>query len=153
MSPRGPSPKPTKILEMAGSWRAKARKGEPHPEQGAPSCPAWLDDEAKAEWRRVTPELERTGVIAKIDRSVLAACCQRWADYVRLREELATEGATFTTPQGYVAKNPKATLMNEALDHWLKLSDRLGLSPAARTRVHGTPQEAEGKDEHARFFG
>ena len=72
MGRRGPAPLPTKTLELRRSWRAKKRRNEPKPPVEIPTCPSWLDREAKAEWQRVVPQLKRLGIIAKIDRACLA---------------------------------------------------------------------------------
>ncbi len=75
MGHRGPAPTPTEILRLRGSKRANRRTTEPKPERGIPSCPQHLGKTARAEWRRVTKPLDQMGVIAKIDRALLAAYC------------------------------------------------------------------------------
>jgi phage terminase small subunit len=47
-----------------------------------PDCPKHLWPEARREWRRIGPELEAAGLIAKIDRAALALYCQSWARMV-----------------------------------------------------------------------
>ncbi len=47
-----------------------------------PDCPKHLWPEARKEWKRIAPELEDAGLIAKIDRAALALYCQAWARMV-----------------------------------------------------------------------
>jgi transposase len=79
MGTRGPPPTPTNILAMRGSWRSKRNPHEPHPEPGRPRCPRWLDKQAKAAWKQLAPQLDRMGVLAKVDGNALARYCQLWA--------------------------------------------------------------------------
>jgi phage terminase small subunit len=44
--------------------------------------------EAKKEWRRITPELQSLGLIARIDRAALALYCQAYARWVWCEERL-----------------------------------------------------------------
>jgi phage terminase small subunit len=75
MGRRGPLPEPDKLRLLRGNpsktpprWQVKARPVAPTP-------PTWLDREARAEWRRVTPELERLGLLSHIDRGMLTLYC------------------------------------------------------------------------------
>ncbi len=52
--------------------------------RSAPRAPEWLSDEAKAEWRRIVPELGRMRLVKTVDRSTLAAYCTTWAQYVEV---------------------------------------------------------------------
>src|SRR5947209_513230 len=74
MGQRGPAPTPTPILDARGSWRAKGRDGEVQLPVKAPTCPAFLPDEAKDEWKRQCALLPQMGVLAEVDRAALAAC-------------------------------------------------------------------------------
>jgi P27 family predicted phage terminase small subunit len=56
-----------------------------------PDCPKHLWPEAKREWRRIGPELEDAGLVAKIDRAALALYCQSWARMVWHEECLTRE--------------------------------------------------------------
>jgi P27 family predicted phage terminase small subunit len=105
-------------------------------------CPTWLDAEAKREWRRVAPVLGKLGVLTTIDRGMLAAYCQAWSDYKATVQAVRKDGKTFVTGQGYVAKNPMVTIMNEAFDRMNKSAQGFGLTPSARTRLE-TPKSAE----------
>src|SRR5262249_42754142 len=77
---RGRKPKPTRLKEMLGNPGKRALStGEPVPEAAIPSCPRFLDKEARKEWRRAAPELYALGVLTNLDRAALAAYCESWS--------------------------------------------------------------------------
>ena len=76
MGERGAAPLPRRVLEMRGSWRAKARGREPEPERRRPRCPRWLRPEAKKAWKRLIPQIERMGILATCDENMLGQYCQ-----------------------------------------------------------------------------
>ena len=52
MASRGRTPKPTAIKQLEGNpGKRQLNTNEPKPKQKAPTCPKWLDDEAKKEWK------------------------------------------------------------------------------------------------------
>ena len=134
MAGRGPAPTPTKILKMRGSWRADTRPYEPQPEPGVPTCPDWMPDEGKREWRRVCGELAGLGLLTKLDRATLAVLCQAWADF-----RAAVEGDSFKD-------------RDIAAKRLLAAADRFGLSPAMRSRVQATKPAGNQEGPKAAYF-
>jgi phage terminase small subunit len=65
---------PTALKLLAGNpGHRPLNQNEPKPELVAPTCPSHLSREAKREWRRIVPELEKLGLLTRIDRAALAA--------------------------------------------------------------------------------
>lgn len=104
MGARGPKPLPANVLALRGSWRAGEREEQQQvqPDIEIPDCPRHLLPEARKFWRRLTPELEKLGLISKIDQAALALACQEWAWWVwheqalqRDIESVATKRAAF----------------------------------------------------------
>jgi P27 family predicted phage terminase small subunit len=60
----------------------------------APNPPTWLSREAAAEWRRVTPGLQRLDLLKEEDRAVLSAYCETWAQFVEATRLVTREGIT-----------------------------------------------------------
>lgn len=50
-----------------------------NPEIETPGCPKHLLPEARKEWKRIAPELEKLRLISKLDRASLAIYCQEYA--------------------------------------------------------------------------
>lgn len=151
MGKRGPAPKPTAVKVLHGTFRAdRANPNEPKPEISAPDCPAWLGPIAAEEWRRVVPELEKLGLLAKVDRAALAAYCDAWGVWQRAAEIVEREGLTvdYETKTGglYVQQRAEVSIAERARKDCVVFAREFGLSPSSRTKVAGMKPE-KAKDE------
>lgn len=145
---RGRPPKPTKLKILAGNpGRRPLPKNEPQPRVGAPSCPAWLSGEAKAEWRRIVKELEPIGLVTMVDRAALSAYCQAWAELREATRQLDREGRVIESPvfnrsgdkTGTLKKlHPAVRLQRDAFTRVKQFLVEFGLSPASRPKLAGT---------------
>ena len=142
MGRRGPAPLPTKTLELRGSWRARTRRNEPKPPVEIPTCPSWLDREAKAEWRRVVPQLKRLGIIARVDRACLTGYCLAWSRLKQATDILKAEGVTYEK-DGLIKKHPAVGIAHEAAQEVRTLAGEFGMSASARARLQIDPPETE----------
>lgn len=111
------------------------RGRKPHSDAGrkgdVPVCPEWLDDEAKVEWARVVPMLQKAQVIQGVDLAILAAYCSSWSLWVGVRRGLTA--ADVETADGKL--NPRARFCESLLKQLRGLLDQLGFTPAARKQV------------------
>lgn len=152
----GRPPKPTALKVLHGNpGRRPLPKGEPKPELGIPTRPEWLSPEAKREWNRVVPELARIGLLAKIDRAMIAAYCQAWGVYVEAMRQLeSADGSrmalTFETEKGYVGPNPRFGIAMKALEKAMQLSAKFGFTPSDRAKM--AMPEVEEKDDLAEYL-
>ena len=161
MGTRGPQALPANVHLLRGNPSKKSAADlvdDFNPEVEIPSAPKWIWPEARKEWRRVGRELERYGLISKLDRSALVLYCQAWARLVwaetmlaramriaeekRLEAEVAGEvwkgGDGIMVPIGtagalgyshhWVVQRRSAQEV-----HWYLQS--FGLSPSSRSRV------------------
>jgi P27 family predicted phage terminase small subunit len=134
--PRGRPRKPTRLKILDGNpGKRPLNAAEPQPPAGAPACPSWLDREAKAEWRRVVPALDRLGLLTRVDRSAIAGYCTAWAELCWASKTLARVGHTYTTEGGQICPRPEVAMHRSALRHVRQFSALFGLDPASRSRV------------------
>ncbi len=148
MGLRGPAPTPTKILEMRGSWRAKEREGEPQFPRARLKAPAWMSDEAKAEWRRVVKACDPLGILADVDRAVLVAYCETWAEMVAIDRDLAAKAG-----QPAESLEGLRSARHRAVTQLVRLAGQFGFSPAARARVKGSvADEGSAGEGKSRYF-
>lgn len=144
---RGRKPKPTALKLLDGNPGKRAiNQSEPQPTLGAASCPSWLPRAAKAEWRRVVPELERMGLLAKVDRAALTAFCQAVALAEDAQRDIDQNGLVVFGAQGGRVKNPAATVVKDAAATIRAFASEFGLTPSARSRLvvpRGDVDEAE----------
>lgn len=136
----GPPPTPTEILRLRGSWRANARKGEPHASPRRPKMPPWLDADAKIIWRKAVVLLGEMHVLCAIDQVALARYCTLVAWWLRSSKTVNSEG--FTTPlcnregvelgRGSSADFKVAMIVSAELG---RIEQQFGLTPSARARL------------------
>ena len=113
--------------------------------------------EAKREWKRITPQLERYGLVSHLDRAALVMYCQAWAEYVWLkkmvsdlmkkadvgranaeaegREWFGDDGFKITSATGGYSYSPYGAAAKRAADEVGKYLQAFGLSPSSRGRV------------------
>ena len=76
----GPKPIPTKLKLLKGEKnkdRINTKEPKAIPIIGKP--PAFLNKQAKKEWKKVAPKLERLGIATELDGSILAAYCDAYS--------------------------------------------------------------------------
>lgn len=161
MGRRGPPALPANVHMLRGNPSKKPLSDlldTLQPLVEIPGCPSHLLPEARKEWKRITPELTRYGLISKLDRSSLALYCQAYARWVwaeqqlqraqKLAEQKAAEAAergelyaggdgyTVPTPGGHMTYSPHWVIANKAMEQVNRFLAEFGLSPASRNRVN-----------------
>lgn len=154
----GRRPKPTSLKLVAGNPGKRAiNKKEPKPKRLIPSCPAYLSSESKVAWGRLSVLLDRMGVLTEADTAALERLCDCYSDILICRQSLITDGWTYKTvdAQGntLIKGNPAATQLRAADSQFKAYLIEFGLTPAARSKVHGNPEEETKADPLKEFFG
>lgn len=151
MGARGPAPKPTALRIIEGNPGKKPLShDEPKPTLGIPPCPAWLEPEAKKEWRRVSRELDRIGMLTLVDGTALAGYCESYARWRQAERILTEQGKlTYETDTGYVRERPEVGIAQRYLGLVKQFAAEFGLTPSSRTRIR-VPDK--GNDEEASPF-
>jgi len=156
MAKRGPKPTSTNILKLRGSWRGDIKKDEITPSNKPPTMPSWLSKEAKIEWRRIIRILKSQGTLSEINRTIIAAYCECYADYLEAREycrNMNKDGKSSIvceTKKGNIIQNPAIGIRNTALKMMLKIATELGISSIAKSRIKESKTPKEKRKE--RFF-
>lgn len=142
---RGRKPKPAWLSVIDGNpgKRALDPAAAVQPDDAIPECPDHLDPRARAEWGRITPELQRCRLLTTIDRAALAMYCQAYSRWQLAEEKIAEAEAQDADGAGLVvaAKNDYQMLSqwlvisNRAQEQLLKYLTEFGMTPSARSRV------------------
>lgn len=106
-----------------------------------PSPPEWLDREAKAEWKRVVPQLQRLELVKQLDRAALAAYCSCWSRLhaaIKLRRD---KGMTVVTSQG-VGVAPWVRIEEAASRELRGWCQEFGFTPSAEGRMTAPAADA-----------
>ncbi len=114
---KGRKPIPTALKLIQGTLRKeRINKHEPDIKTKMPACPAWLNVEAKKEWKRLIKELNKYGIATGFDFIALATLCQMWGEYI--------EGAKVGEPVGAAHVTQMRLLLVE-----------FGMTPSSRSKV------------------
>lgn len=163
MGQRGPKPLPANVHRLRGnpSKLNLDADGAIQPDVEIPKCPQHLLPEARKFWKRLTPELEKLGLVALIDEAALALVCQEYAHWAaheralqadieacqarRVAWEAAPENAgkpwtggdgfQIPTPNGNLTYNPHWVARNKHALMLDKFLASFGMSPSSRGRV------------------
>jgi P27 family predicted phage terminase small subunit len=147
MGRRGPAPQPQKLKLLHGNPGKRPLKKRSTPSTASKvSCPEWLGPGAKAEWRRVAPELVRLGLLTSLDRGVLAGYCDSYARWVECTRFLQAHGAHYIAPNGQPRKWPQVEEAKQAAQSMKAFAGEVGLSPNSRLRLNVEEQEVPEDD-------
>lgn len=140
MGKRGPTPTPTNVLKMRGSWRGEERQNEPQPVIESVTMPRYLKGRERGIWQYIAPKLLEVRVFSKLDRSALARYCQLEAKFRETMDFLEKNGDTYPVrdkDDNVVSMRlfPQTLLMLKLCDQLGKLESHFGLTPASRTRI------------------
>lgn len=154
MATRGRKPTPTAIKELEGNpGKRPLNAKEPKPVKKAPSCPKWLEPEAKKEWRRLSKQLEQLGVLTELDMASFAAYCQAYARYKGAEEFITQHGSIVKTPSGYWQQVPQVAQAQTYSKIMLRLAEQFGLTPSARSRIIAGGGDSAPADEMEELLG
>ena len=128
------------------------KKARAAPAASNVTCPEWLSPSAKAEWRRVAPELQRMGLLTSLDRAVLTGYCEHFARWVDSTRFLQENGTHYLTPRGQVREWPQVNMAKQASQSMRTFANELGLSPNSRARLNVGEPPIENDDEFERFL-
>lgn len=136
MAQRGRKPKPTALKVLEGNpGKRELNENEPKPKPKAPSCPKWLEDEAKKEWRRMSKQLEGLGLLTEVDMTAFAGYCQAYARWKQSEEFITKHGAIVKTPSGYWQQVPQVSIAQTYLRIMNRFCEQFGLTPSSRSRL------------------
>ena len=168
--PAGRKPIPSSLKLLNGNpGKRPLPANEPKPPPLAPKCPAWLHKDAKKEWKRIAPQLERLGLLSELDMTALAGYCQSYARYKEAEEFITQHGTTYEIHErsrdGTLRQDekgepvlrcmqqwPQVSIANKALIQIRAFCAEFGFTPSARARM-SVPGADDSEDGMAALFG
>lgn len=153
MGQRGPQPKPTESKLLEGTFRKdRAPKNEARPAIEAPPCPEWLDDDARAEWDRIVPQLLSLRLLSQPDLAELVGYCLAFSEVAYCTRFITANGRTVERPGQTPAARPEVAMLYKALEKLRQYASDFGMSPASRSRVEAGPPAEKSKDTAKDFL-
>jgi P27 family predicted phage terminase small subunit len=145
MPGRGPAPQPTALKVLNGNPGKRALpKDEPKPDPAEPFMPPFLDQDARAEWRRIVPILLKMGVLTVADGAALASYCETYSTYTHALKVIEEEGMSFQSPKTMVEHlRPEVGIVQQCRVHIKAFCQEFGMTPSARSRMTVANNEKE----------
>lgn len=149
MSRSGPAPQPTNLVLLKGNPGKRKRPEEPKPTPVAPTRPDWLSADGRKAWDELAPELERVGLLTKVDGFGFALACEDLAiARAALRSIRRGTGYSVLTKDrahgGEPRKHPALMVYRQHADAFRAWCKEYGLTPSARV---GLPAPGDDGDE------
>ncbi len=96
--------------------------------------PRGLSTDARTEWKRVGPSLNRLGLLSNIDLINFVEYCELVADVKALRKIIKEKGRVYEAG-GFIKRNPAVSELNRCLGLLRQYLIEFGMTPASRARV------------------
>ena len=145
MGQRGPKPKPTRLMLLHGNPSDhRLPTDEPAGVGDLWAPPDWMDEDQRAQWHHAVEHAPK-GLLSGTDRETLTIWVCACVEHARAARAVRREGQIVTTTEGRPLQNPRLRTMNEQAQIMLKVGDRLGFSPSARTSLGRAGMSAPGQ--------
>lgn len=146
----GPPKTPSNLVQLRGNpGRRPLNQNEPKPTVEVPPRPSHLVGHARKEWDRITPLLERYGLLTKIDHAGVEAYCVVYGRWVEAEKKLR-KSTMVVTVNGKPMTSPWLTIASAALVELRKYLAEFGMTPASRSRI-SAEKPAEDTDDWSQF--
>jgi P27 family predicted phage terminase small subunit len=126
----------------------RINQNEPEPEPIKLQPPHHVIKEARKEWYRIVPMLDKMGVLGNVDTAALVVYCNTWSRYMEV-ENLIRKGGMITSSEKGVGiyVTPYIRNSNECVGIMYRLLTEIGATPSSRSRIKADQQREEDIDE------
>lgn len=136
MARTGRPRKPTRLHVIGGNpGKRKLPQNEPRPDVVVPKPPTWLRGPALTEWKFIVPRLAKLGILAEVDRMVLACYCIACGRLAMAQKKLSRPSQLVQDTTGGRAPDVWLRIADKATEQIRQFCAEFGLSPSARTHV------------------
>lgn len=141
----GRTPKPTNIERAEGNpGHRPINTREPKPMEVRPQMPRYLDAQARKEWRRLCPMLERMRVLTEADGIGLASLCVDYSLLQQVQADLAKTGLLVKNSKtGMIHQNPLLNIASVVSGRVARGLREFGLTPASRSKIQVAGNETK----------
>jgi P27 family predicted phage terminase small subunit len=127
MATAGVPPLPTKVILLKGIRPDRINDHEPNSDPINLEPPRHVIKEARKEWYRIVPMLDKMRVLGNVDTAALVIYCNTWARYMEV-ENLIRKGGMITSSQKGVGiyVSPYIRISNECVRIMYRLLTEFG---------------------------
>lgn len=140
-------PATLKLIEGRGNGRdsgGRTVKETPGFTRLPPEAPEVLPEDARLEWERVVPELQRLQLTKPIDAAAMTAYCLAYSRMMQAQRTINADGMYHHNSQG-LSRHPAVSVLEAASRELRAWAAEFGLTPSAEQRV-GQAQNGGGGD-------
>ena len=119
------------------------------------SCPGYLTDLAKKEWRRTMKLYKSMGanILCDLDVAALVMYCEAWSIYKTAQDQWTNLGTTASTnPAAQALIDKTLEVMNKQTAVISELAEQLCLTPVGRARMGMNPTRRQAGDKLTAFL-
>ena len=133
----GRKPTPNVMLKLQDAYRKDRHGDRVDIESATPSCPSWVGDEGRKEWKRLTRLFKKQGILTHLDRGTLAMHVHAFDVFLEARDQVNANGLVVPGAKCPI-QNPAVRIMNQAWEHYMRSAQEFGLTPVSRCKVTAT---------------
>ena len=145
-------PRPRKLIatkKLQGTYRNNQEPvKEPMVVPDAPKMPRPperyakdMSEAALAYWALVEPDLQAAGLFKVMDVATLVKWCRLSADIDELQKDLAENGYSYKTDNGYRNERPEVRSLSRLWDMYKAVCREFGLTPLSRDGIRKPEQD------------
>ncbi|MDG3006617.1 phage terminase small subunit P27 family [Paludisphaera mucosa] len=135
MAKRGRKPAPNILKIQAGVRRDRINPDTPPVIPGLAEPPVPLSAAARAEWDRILPLLNESGLVSLTDGVALAIYCVAYGRWVEAEGHMTREGRVLTDAKGVPRVSPWFKIARDASDDLRRMASEFGLTPSSRSSL------------------
>ena len=139
--------KPTKKKKLEGTYRAdRAPLNEVTPKEvDSLETVNLINEFADKIWLKLNRTLAELRMLNEIDQELLMSYCNEMGIYFDCMDKVKVEGYLMDSPANGKIVSNYMKIGNTALSNAIKLSDKFGFNPAARTKIEMPVQPPKDK--------
>lgn len=104
--------------------------------------PDWLDEDAKDEWHRLAPILERLGVLTETDTNALSTYCEAWTTWKGATQKIRQFGMVIKGKDGELPiVSPYVKIAEKSFAQVKGMLIEFGMTPSSRSKIHTVKAE------------
>jgi P27 family predicted phage terminase small subunit len=128
---------PYEVARLRGNPGKRRLRPGPQPgrTEAVPEPLPFLSEAAKAEWRRLSPELSRLNLLTVLDHAVFGAYCAAFGRWVSAEHLLETEGLIAKGSTGNTVAHPLTKIATQSARDLCRYAAEFGMTPCARARM------------------
>lgn len=105
--------------------------------------PNWLSKTAKAEWKRILPQLLKIDIVSNLDLSNIAGYCQAYSNYRQATEainasNLVIQAIDEDSGYSYIKANPWVKIQTDSAAEMRRFADLCGMTISSRLKAATT---------------